>query len=318
MRHTVNGGSSWTSVAAPPTALSDEATQGVSTVRFADANNGWAFGNALWATHDGAQHWHKVAFAGVVVALASGNGEAYALSDPCGFTNPCTSKGALYRTPVGTDDWQAVPGVSGNFAVGTGAGLVVEGSAVFVLSPYTPAELLAAPDGTHFSALPIPCQPGAQQSTFSPASVAASDPMHLVVACVGGPASGQAPKQAFESADGGHSYVRVADPPTQGDGVELATPSPGSAMSATSSPGGSAVFRFSGGSWSPTFTSNDGGASITDLAFTDPHHGVLVHAPIGFAIGTLGGQYAASLPAPGRLYLSADGGLTWRPVDIPA
>ena len=64
--------------ARPPTTInpdpgSPEATDGVSSVRFANSHDGWVFGPELWATHDGGRTWHEVsvygARTGVVVAL---------------------------------------------------------------------------------------------------------------------------------------------------------------------------------------------------------------------------------------------------------
>lgn len=42
---------------------------GVSEVRFADLLDGWVFGPALFATHDGARTWQQVTLGGSVVAL---------------------------------------------------------------------------------------------------------------------------------------------------------------------------------------------------------------------------------------------------------
>src|ERR1700722_8847937 len=49
---TLNYGRSWSWIGAPPAGAPD-GDSGVSQVRFHDDDNGWAFGPALYATHDG-------------------------------------------------------------------------------------------------------------------------------------------------------------------------------------------------------------------------------------------------------------------------
>jgi len=51
-------------IPAPRAELSDD-QGGVRQVRFADADNGWAFGPDLWATHDGGAHWGRTRLPGV-------------------------------------------------------------------------------------------------------------------------------------------------------------------------------------------------------------------------------------------------------------
>ena len=48
----------------------------VSTVRFANSNDGWLFNPGLWQTTDGGKKWVKVSLSGDAVALAVSGGEA--------------------------------------------------------------------------------------------------------------------------------------------------------------------------------------------------------------------------------------------------
>ena len=315
LRHTVDRGASWSSVPAPPTTLDGSGTTGVSDVYFADARDGWAYGSNLWVTHDGASSWHRESLGGRLVAMASGAGEVYALVEPC-ESAPCIGAGHLYRSPIGQDSWSPVPGISGRYEPGS-VSLVAEGRAVFVLSAYPSPEILGSPDGIHFAALNSPCplatvgEPG----SYSPGSLAASGPTHVAVACLGGVGAGNQLKQVYRSEDGGHTYQRLPDPPTGGDGAELAMPAPttlllGAVSAATT------VYRTEppAGPWTTAFFTG-GGISLTDLAFVDPAHGAFVYGAANFTLSIL----SAPNPPPdlGELYLTDDGGATWHSVHIP-
>jgi hypothetical protein len=50
------------------------------SIRFADSSDGWAFGPALYATHDGGRHWTAISMPGAVTELAPGLGEVFASS----------------------------------------------------------------------------------------------------------------------------------------------------------------------------------------------------------------------------------------------
>lgn len=72
----------------------------VHDVRFADDNNGWAYGNALWSTHDGGREWERSASVpGEVVRLEAENGRAYALAKS-------GDSWSVWSTSAGSTDWQ--------------------------------------------------------------------------------------------------------------------------------------------------------------------------------------------------------------------
>jgi hypothetical protein len=284
-------------------------------MHFADAMDGWAFGDTLWVTHDGAQHWHQVDLGGIVVAMASGAGEAYALVGPCASTSPCSGSGHLFRSPVGQDSWTQVPGVSGQFDQGQYS-LVVEGRTVFVLSAFPSPQLLTSSDGIHFSSLMVPCSPASanQPQAFVPGSLAASDPDNLAVACLGGAGAGSQMKQVLVSHDGGHTFQALPDPQMGGDGAKLAMPAPNTVLLATAS-AGTSMFRIASpdSAWTTPLLFADEGAGLTDLAFVDPANGALIHGPATAA------RFILGLPNPpsglGELYLTDSGGSTWYPVN---
>jgi photosystem II stability/assembly factor-like uncharacterized protein len=43
--------------------------EGVARTRFADADNGWAFGSAMWTTHDAGAHWSRSTLPGAVAEV---------------------------------------------------------------------------------------------------------------------------------------------------------------------------------------------------------------------------------------------------------
>jgi len=318
LRHTVDRGRSWTSLAPPPTPLGQANNAGIDEMHFADAVDGWAYGDTFWVTHDGAQHWHQVNLGGIVVAMASGAGEAYALVGPCASTSPCSGSEHLFRSPVGQDSWTQVPGVSGRFDQGQYS-LVVEGRTVFLLSAFPSPQLLTSSDGIHFSSLAVPCSPASadQPQALVPGSLAASDPSDLAVACLGGVAAGSEMKQVLISHDGGQTFQTLPAPQMAGDGAKLAMPTPATLFLATAS-AATFVFRIAppDSVWTTALFFADGGAGLSDVAFVDPSHGALIHGPAAFARSILG------LPNPppglGEVYLTDGGGSAWYPIVIPS
>jgi hypothetical protein len=125
-------GSRWRGLAAPrATVVStgpSAAPNTVRDVRFGSPRDGWAYGGALWSTHDGARRWHEVAAGGAVVDLASDGTTTYAVVARCaGPAGGCRVR--LRSTPVGHDDWRDVPGVavagsSGRLGVAAGTAVV--------------------------------------------------------------------------------------------------------------------------------------------------------------------------------------------------
>lgn len=77
----------------------------VTQIRFVGAGgaDGWAFGGALWTTHDAGHSWQRVQLpvAGQVTALEPWGGQVYAAVQQRG-------RARLVTSPVQTDDWQPV------------------------------------------------------------------------------------------------------------------------------------------------------------------------------------------------------------------
>ena len=72
-------GVGWTAIGAPP-AAPPNGSSGVSQIRFLGLHNGWAFGPALYATHDGGHTWTAITgLRGRVIDLATVGHRAFAV-----------------------------------------------------------------------------------------------------------------------------------------------------------------------------------------------------------------------------------------------
>ncbi len=101
----------------------------VSDVRFGSADDGWLFGGNLHATHDGGHSWHYVELPANVRALEAASGRVWALV-AANETGGDLANDQLWSSPVGTDDWQPVPG---RVVVTAPGALAVQGTRVTVL-----------------------------------------------------------------------------------------------------------------------------------------------------------------------------------------
>jgi len=107
-RHFAQVGSPGVLVARAPMSR-PSGTPTVSDVRFGNATDGWAYGNALYSTTDGGRSWSAVSgIPGAVVDLVAANGVAWAVVDlsQTGMPTPPpsldpNSKYAIYSTPYG-------------------------------------------------------------------------------------------------------------------------------------------------------------------------------------------------------------------------
>lgn len=140
---TDNGGRTFVGIPAPRTTA-------VSGLRFADARDGYAFGQTLWTTHDDGAGWQVVPMAGTVTDLATSGGYVYAVVQTAGGSD------RLMRSPVATDAFRPVPG-----AGAAQGGLWAQGRDVVLESAGDaaggPSQLLVSTDaGRTFSRHPVP------------------------------------------------------------------------------------------------------------------------------------------------------------------
>jgi hypothetical protein len=290
---TDDAGKTWFGAPAPH-AGPPAAGTGVSQIRFLDDRDGWAFGPALWATHDGGRHWSQVRLPGLrVLSLETTGSQAFAVLARCtgtgaGFAAGCT-KFWLYSSAAGSDHWGRVPGTA-SASVQAGSA----GSATVVLTGtqgywYTPDGLLSGPvtPGAPWAAAggsAPPCLPGAAGQGGG--LLAASGPGHLALACPGTSQSGTGQSgQSGQSGTGQSMTIYVSPDGGQNWHQQGSLTVDGTATSLAASTGGVMALATShrieassdgGATWRPVQHGPAGGFSYVGL--TSPTQGVAVPA----------------------------------------
>lgn len=311
MARTDDAGKTWSGAVAPGTGAPDGDT-GVSQIRFLNFNDGWAFGPALWATHDGGQIWTQIPLGGRrVLSLETVGHAAFAVVARCAGIGPGFAAGCirfwLYSSPASSDSWRPVPGVADVSATrgSAGPGPAGGGSAALVL---TQAQgYWYRPDGTLFSgpvtgtapwtavgSSPLPCGPGAAQADGRPSGgqLAASTAGDLTLACPGSGQSGAGQQEiTYASSDGGQTWQRQGSLTIDGTATSLAAGTGGVMTLATTH---------------CIDVSADGGATWR-TALQGPAGGFSY-------VGLTSSTQAVAVPAdPGQraVWLSYDGGQSW-------
>jgi hypothetical protein len=295
LARTADAGRTWAVVPAPATTIAAptpdgaQADAGISRIRFADKDNGWAFGPDLWSTHDGGQTWARVgraALGGAVLALETARGTTHVVVD--------NDQGdfVIVTAPIAQDDFTA-SGVS--LPVGAGPvpelQLVLSGAAGWVLQTDRTVVNGARLQGGTWSAWTPICA-----DVVGPAYLAASSATDLLAACDVGLWGDPKGGQLYVSTNGGASSAASG---TQIPGSLAGQIASGAVDSAVVVAGGidstllEATFD-RGRTW--TIVLDFQAMTVVDLGFTTAEQGVMV------ALGADGS---------GRLFMTRDGGHTW-------
>jgi photosystem II stability/assembly factor-like uncharacterized protein len=154
--HTVDGGTSFEKIPAPPLPSMASASGLARGLRFANHFDGWMFGDQLWSTHDGGTTWHRLYPGETVPQLEPGaNGYVYAVLETCPSTStPCQSQ--LMRARASSDTWSAIApaGASGRPQIG------VHGDSLWAMYFGSSASAwISHDDGAHFDRVTTPCDP---------------------------------------------------------------------------------------------------------------------------------------------------------------
>jgi hypothetical protein len=280
--HTLDAGRTWTALPAPP-------TTNVSELRFANAEDGWAWGPDLWVTHDGARTWHQLIVPG-------GEGRVYDLEASAGTVHMAVFDGQAFRVataPVGSDSFSLS---LGSPSVPAGAGpvptvqLVLQGRTGWMIEvDRTVIGGLRLVNGTWQPWTP-PCI-----GSNGPAVLSASSPTELVAVCdqgVWGPATPMG-QRLWVSHDGGATFTDVGAAPGANVGG-VASASPTTVVVASPTDALHATFD-GGGTWVAVLPI--AASAVADLGFTTATQGVVV--------------------AGGELEMTRDGGHTWQQVAFP-
>jgi photosystem II stability/assembly factor-like uncharacterized protein len=284
-------GKTWTEIGAPPAGPAN-GSGGVSQVRFLNAKNGWAYGPALYATHDGGSSWRAISTrGGRVIDLSTVRRRAFAV---VGYG--CTGGGSQYATGcnrfrlfsavASANEWDAVTGASGAGPVVPGA-LQLTGTHGYLLAG---GRLYAGPvrkgawHRVPSARVPGCTRPGASGPQMIAPAPAASE---LFLVCLN-PATRML--TLYQSPSTGSSWQQRGVVQAAGTAQSLAVTPSGSLVLATTT----GIYRSADGrSWNPVFTKPTGGFSF-----------------IGMTTNTQGVAVAASLRR--DVYITLDGGRTWQ------
>ena len=300
---TLDRGVSWRGLPAPVVPLGDEQADttgpAVWGIRFANADDGFVFGNGLWETSDGGDQWSSAASpGGSIESLEVIDGQLLALTAACTPNGGCGQTGTLVRRPLAGGAWQQVARVTDPGAIATQAGVaaMLDGSSVIVT---TNGGL-----STVKHPLPAPrsgCRPPPRSR--SPARKASR---------------WSAPEAPRREAWRRRSTSAMTSAPTgrrrglPGAAATLMACRPGRLRSwSPPRASGASMLYYSGdggAQWSTAFGAGDGGLGFNDLGFTTPTDGVVVYGPV------LSDSNAEGRP--GRLLLTSNGGASWQPVSF--
>ena len=295
---TLDRGASWAGMPAPIVPLgspynftSQAAAWGI---RFASPRQGFVFGNGLWATTDGGEHWSAAVSppGGVIIDLEVIDGQLLALTDVCSTQSGCAQGETLERSPLSGGPWSLVTRVSDSRLIATQARVaaVLDGGSVVVTE-----------DGGLTSATNVtPCDSPASAGS----AVAVTGPGSLALLCAGSAAMGSVVKTLYVSDDLGATWVKAGTPPFGGDPLGISGGTTARPVVAAASGASWLYYSPDGGArWLVSFEKGDGGAGFNDLGFTTTADGVAVYGPVY--------QNGNAYGMPGKLLLTSDGGASW-------
>ena len=314
LARSTDGGSSWVVLPAPSAGYvargipSTSSLPVVSEVRFADELDGWVFGPALFATHDGGQTWQEIDLGGSVVSLETSGGYVDAVVSPCSGEEECAGPLSLEQAPVTDGAFATVltgpstessGGVFSYLSLHAPVGFVILSGALRSPALLYATQNLANPHG--WNAFPDPC---ASVVPSYLGSMVAPNLSVLYSLFTGPGAAGSSDKTIVMTKNGVATVVGSA--PTGGAGGVLTATSSGTLVLATAS-GASWLFRSTDGghTWSTAETYDDGGIGFDDLGFSTSTQGTVVHG----------------IPGPpdnyeSQLLMTSDAGASWHLVPI--
>lgn len=269
LARTADGGHTWSALPPPPLPATGagQATP-VRHVRFADARDGWAFGNQLWSTHDGGAHWARVPLPDIaeVQSVEAAAGAVHALVVDSGAVR-------ILDSPVATDAWK---GSTTTIPLGAGpvpqAQLSLQGSAGWAIEVDRTVVGGAQLNGGRWTSWQPPCS---SAGGFAALGAAAAATSRLDAVCVEGTYNGPAQSvHLYVSSDGGGSFQRIAAalPVSTADGLAVATQST-VVVSGHSANGDVLLGSFDGGAhWSTVYSGEQ--VRQGELGFTTATQGV--------------------------------------------
>jgi hypothetical protein len=242
----------------------------VSEVRFANLQEGWAFGNnqpstlgdpGLWRTHDGGDTWRRV-LGTPVPSLEIGRGIVWAVELDGAGTSPRLFRGSL--TGNALTFASQIPNRSATVTVGHGTAYVIAEQGA---GPIATSLLAASAQGVHRRT--SPCTDKYAWNL----QVAIRTPQHLTAICRGESSAGSQRKHAYASADDGRTWTRQPDPPWAGYTGTAGSLAGTSTSVFMTGPRNGINKKTGRGAWRQVLDSDEG-LGFFFVGFTDDTHGV--------------------------------------------
>ena len=309
---TANGGKTWQTIGKIPAPIPKAGNpgSGITEIRFASAEIGWAFGPDLYRTADGGKSWVKMPLPGdgkQVLDLAVTAADAYIVASPCSYetgicgSKPLTAWRALNSKPV----WTQMPV---KLHINVSANVSALGNTVYVVNPNLdgpnhPSQFFASTDGGKtFAARPVPCTADEEKTLIQAVPYSASK---VGLLCDGNPGFSKAVKAVYLSADNGKTDKFAGIMGLFGIQAGLAI-SPTGKLAVESWSDGSFIYINDNNKakWYMIIGSGDGGAGFNDITYVSPTTAFVVFGPADMFSGY------------GQLYATHDAGRHWALVKI--
>lgn len=304
---TTDGGGVWRTLGSidAPVPNTSSADPGVTEVRFATPELGFAFTPDLYETHTGGRTWTAATIPGgghQVLALATSSAGAFAVVSPCAVHKLCSKPLTFWRTTNGRSWIES----SLDLPTSLDADVSAFGQTVYVLdsrngevdSQPKVDHLYASTDGgVKFAARPDPCD--VSEYLFL-TSVDASSATDVALLCYGNPGFSESLKTAYRSTDTGLVDRAAGTLGYPGLGGQIAL-SPAGDLAVASVSDGSFIYVNDTHSttWTLVIGYSDGGAGWNDLTYVSGSEAWIVYAP------------ADGFGDVGKVLVTHDAGLVW-------
>ena len=288
-------GVSWRGLPAPAVPLGEPGISSGSAVwgiRFATPEHGFVFGNGLWVTSDGGEHWSVAAYpGGSIISLEIIDRQVLAVTMRRGIAG--NASWALLRRPLAGGAWTRLvtqASAIGSIATQARVAAILDGTSV----------LVTGDGGLTITRHRLPCT---ARPFPVPASVAVQAPHGLALLCAGQGYTSHTDKTVYVSGDLGATWKLAGHPASAGDDGVIAAAAPGHLTIATTSAASWLYYSADNGkTWRTMVTYSDGGQGWNDLGFTTADDGLVIH----------GHAYYGDML--GQLLLTGNGGRTWHVV----
>lgn len=304
----VDGGTTWQELPAPGAFVQSPTTncttmRCVAGITMANPSVGYLFGQALFMTTDGGEHWQVVP-GPQTESLAVGAGQVFrVVYDHSGCPGPCAP--VLQAAPVGSTSWHTV---LGNLGYGVGSTVIVSGQDVYVVTYGN----LASGAGSQRATISRSLDGGASFEVLGDPCVGAFSSLHVLSTLVAAP-GGFLAADCSPRASPGLTYLITSSD----SGATWSTPMqlPGHQLAAASQTTLVAIGRGATGKESALYSSIDGGRQSVVAATrsgTTPSE----------SAATPGGSTVASpwfatskagwwITSPHSIEVTLDGGTSW-------